>query len=130
MAPVAKKQTGTRRSILTFWVPVLLLVALVPVLPWAATKAFELSPLTPQAIAEQTLEDEYGLQLVDAAGAVLPSDAVELTASEFDMEAGATTEDVPFSQDGRPVLCTVHMSSDGDPQDVTAECRPGTPPAA
>ena len=25
---------------------------------------------------------------------------------------------------------TVHMSSDGDPQDVTAECRPGTPPAA
>lgn len=125
-----KKLSGTGRSVLTFWLPVILLVALVPAIPWAASGYFDLDERTPQAIAEDTLEEKYGLELVDAAGAVLPSDAVELTVSEFDMEPGATTEDVPFSQDGKPVRCTVQMASDGDPRQVTAECRPGPPPAA
>jgi hypothetical protein len=117
------------RSVLTFWLPVMVLIVLVPAIPWAASAYFDLDERTPQAIAEDTLNEKYGLQLVDAAGAVLPSDAVELTVSLFDLAAGATTEDVPFSLDGQPVLCTVHMSSDANPRDVTAkDCRPGTPP--
>lgn len=111
---------------LKFWVPVLLLIALIPVVPWATSEALGLDERTPQAIAEDTLEDTYGLELVDSSGQVLPSDAVELTVSEFDMAAGSTTKDVPFSQDGQAVLCTVHMPSD-DPREVTAECRPADP---
>lgn len=125
---MAKKQTGTGRDVLRFWVPVLLLIALIPLIPWAASEALGLDERTPEAIAEDTLHDEYGLDLVDAAGQVLPSDAVELTVSEFDLAAGSTTEDVPFSQDGKPVLCTVRMPSD-DPRDVTADCRPADPAA-
>jgi hypothetical protein len=118
---VKKKQSSTARSVLTFWLPVIVLVALVPTIPWAASTYFDLDERTPLAIAEDTLTDTYGLEMVDAAGQPLPDDSVDLSVSTFDMEPGSTTEDVPFSRDGKQVRCTVHVPTD-DPHEVTADC--------
>ena len=98
-----------------------ILIALVPAVPWAASAYFGLDPRTPLAIAEDTLHDKYGLDLVDAAGQPLPEDSVDLSVSVFDMAEGSTTKDVPFSLDGKLVHCTVHMPT-SDPHDVTADC--------
>ncbi len=110
------------RKVLTFWLPVVVLLALALTLPWAATTTFGLNERTPLALAEDALNHKYGLELVDGAGNPLPKDSIDLTASTFDMEPGSTTTDVPFRLDGRLVHCTVHMPT-GDPDDVTAECR-------
>ncbi|MBA2954390.1 hypothetical protein GON03_08655 [Nocardioides sp. MAH-18] len=119
-----KKKSGTARSVLTFWLPVIVLIALVPLIPWAASAYFDLDERTPLAIAEDTLAEEYGLEMVDGAGQPLPEDSVELSVSTFDMSPGSTTEDVPFSRNGKKVRCTVHVPTD-DPRDVTADC-PGS----
>jgi len=118
---VGKKQTSAGRDVLRFWLPVIVLIALVPLVPWAASAYFGLDERTPLAIAEDTLHEEYGLSAVDAAGQPLPEGSVELSVSDFDMTPGSTTEHVPFSLDGKKVHCTVHMPT-SNPRDVTAEC--------
>jgi hypothetical protein len=108
-------------ALLKFWLPAAVLLGLALSMPWLATTYFGLDERTPQAIAEDTLQEEYGLDLVDAAGNTLVNDSLELTVSTFDMTPGSTTEHVPFAIDGKSVHCTVHMPTD-DPRDVTADC--------
>jgi hypothetical protein len=111
-----------RRSgdVLRFWLPLAGLVALLVVLPVAVSSYFDLDPRTPDNIAQDTLNDKYGLVAVDAHGVPVANDS-SASVSEFSLDAGATTEDVPFRRAGRPVSCTVHVPSD-DPTSVTASC--------
>ena len=96
------------------------LIALLLILPVAAVTLLDLDPRTPMTIAQETLHDKYGLRLVDERGAVVPMNSTLPTVSEFSVESGATTDDVPFKLDGRDVTCSVHVPS--DPQSVTASC--------
>ncbi|GAA4706905.1 hypothetical protein [Nocardioides conyzicola] len=96
------------------------LIALLVVLPLAAVTLLDLDARTPLTIAQDTLHDKYGLQLVDKRGDVVRLDSSLPTVSEFSVKSGATTDDVPFKLDGRAVTCSVHVPS--DPQSVTATC--------
>ena len=118
-----REQPGTVRYRLTLLVLVTLLVAV----PLATVYYFGLDGRTPVIIAQEALHDEYGLVLVDDNGKPLPEDSALPTASEFSVEEGAVTEDVPFELDGRPVLCTIRVP-DG-PESVTATCEPDDGPS-
>jgi hypothetical protein len=127
---VKKKQSEESRpvrgetragALLKFWLPATVLLVLALTVPWLATTYLGLDERTPQAIAEDTLQEEYDLQLVDASGKVLKNGSLMLTVSTFSMAPGSTTEHVPFAIDGKKVHCTVHMPTD-DPRDVTADC--------
>lgn len=112
-----ERGSGTLRFRLTLGV----LVALLVILPVAAMTFFDLDARTPLTIAQDTLHEEYGLKLVDKTGQVVPMDSSAPTVSEFSVEAGATTEGVPFKLDGRHVKCSVHVAN-SDPASVTATC--------
>jgi hypothetical protein len=111
------RQSG---DVLRFWLPLAGMVALLVLLPVAATAAFDLDPRTPDNIAQDALHDNYGLVAVDAEGDPVPDDS-SASVSEFSLEAGATTEDVPFRRHGRKVSCAIHVPND-DPASVTASC--------
>lgn len=97
-----------------------LVIALVAA-PIAAINFFDLDARTPFTIAQDALYDRYDLVFVDEHGNALPEGSGDATDSQFSLESGATTEDVPFGLHGQIVSCTVHAPSD-DPQDVTATC--------
>ncbi|MET1132687.1 MAG: hypothetical protein ABWX60_04630 [Aeromicrobium sp.] len=109
----------------------LTLVVLVTVLlaaPLGMVFLLGLDGRTPVIIAQEALHDEYGLVLVDKdTGKPLPADSSLPTASEFSVQKGAVTEDVPFVQDGQPVRCTIRVP-DG-PESATATCAPDDGPA-
>jgi hypothetical protein len=103
------------------------LVAVLVVVPLGAVQVLGLDGRTPVLIAQEALFDDYGLRLVDEHGKPLPEDSALPTASEFSVEEGAVTEDVPFDKDGQPVLCTVRVP--GGPDSASATCVPDEGPA-
>ena len=120
--PTSVRVETRMARILKFWIPFVAMAAAALLLPWAATKAFGLDERTPLAIAEDTLHEKYGLELVDAAGNQLPDTSLDLSASTFSVQPDARTENVPFWRDGRAVKCTIIMRG-SNPEDVTADCR-------
>jgi hypothetical protein len=105
---------------LRFRVTLGVLVAVLLIMPIAAVTLLDLDARTPLTVAQDTLHEEYGLKLVDKSGRVVPMDSSAPTVSEFSVEAGATTKDVPFRLDGQNVKCSVHVAS--DPASATATC--------
>lgn len=104
-----------------FWLVLLGLVVLLLVVPLVGTRLLDLDGRTPQGIARDTLHDDYGLNLVDPEGKRLPADSVADTLSEFSVERGSTTEQVPFLRDGVRVTCTVAVPE--GPDSITASCE-------
>ena len=111
----------TDRHEVRFRLTLLAMILLLFVVPIGVAKAFDLDARTPVSIAEDTLREEYGLRLVDDAGHVIPKDSGTPTLSEFSLEPGATTENVPFKLNGKLVHCTIEAPSN-DPRSVTASC--------
>jgi hypothetical protein len=105
-----------------FWLAIVGLVALLVLMPVAASRVMDMDARTPMAIALDTLHADYGLVPVDANGAEIPKGAPTPTVSEFSILSGATTTEVPFRQHGKPVVCTVSVPD--DPASVTATCAP------
>ena len=118
------EQPGAARR---YRLTLVVLVAVLLAVPLGAVYLLDLDGRTPVIIAEEALHDEYGLVLVDANGKPLPEDSSLPTTSEFSVEKGAVSKDVPFVLDGQPVRCTIRVP-DG-PESVTATCEPDDGPA-
>ena len=116
----ASTPRGLPQSTPLFWLLIAALVVLLVALPIIGTRLLDLDGRTPAGIARDTLLEEYGLVRVDARGKPLPEDSVAESRSEFSVESGSVTKQVPFLRDGVPVECTVSVPA--GPDSVTADC--------